>query len=241
MFFRYTRWTRQPQYPVGIDRSHPSVRALYSAVNMAGVPYESTQRGLPVPLTTVTKALNAGLHGSIGTFDVEPAANGQVYTSTGWRYETGSGDFSILIVSQLIGSSSATYYSAQSTFGNAILVGQSSYVPYIEIGGLNNLTFSGYSPTAGDVLACIFSYTYNSSTTLTGYNLTKNVAFTETKASAGVPYGGWGDATYNSITVGGGFKQTPSVPVFLDARWRRRVEGAEAREIIANPWQLFAP
>lgn len=96
---------------------------------------------------------------------------------------------------------------------------------------------SSFAIANGSVIAVLYSMVRGASVTFTVCDLQTGVVRQETVATGSSPSGGGtSDALIGCRSNDFGW----NAPIFAEARWRKAVSAPLAREIVSNPWKLFA-
>lgn len=243
-------WTRQPQYPVGIDKHNPLTQALCFLWS-PGLGRNGVVLGPPMSMTTVTAVTRPTEKGQAAYLN----ADNQSYESAAGSYAlttsdgAGTGTFTLLAFARPIASTSQRSLISQrapaSPFRQVHILANTGTNLGASSGSIAFITYdSTHGPqavSAGKVDGNWHVYVGVRPALTTVHDLYVDGAFVVT-ASDSVTDNVIGTNSANGVGSGPvGFFDTGTTDIVLTAMWNRELLASEVADVSNNPWQLFEP
>jgi hypothetical protein len=220
-----TRWTSQPQVPVGIDWGNPITNGLERALNFTRRVSRELAKGVSVTYGSNIVPLNQG-YGIFGVGLKDIAGGNSAISVASWANTTSE---ATVVLLQERGSTSNNEWLELGTTGNV------DHFPY---GGLvysdafwNSRWISGASIPAGK------SFTKPHIIALSVKNGSQRAYWDGALWVSASNTGGFTLPSTLSINTGTGFIGTFYAAFFFS----RALSPAEVKSLSDNPWQIFAP
>lgn len=221
-------WTRQPQIPVGIDWGNPLTRGLKALLvpNITGSRLYNVVPGGVQPTTTGTISRSVGPSGVGQKYGDASGTALQTYTFPSGYVQTAG---SVFWKGQRHASGPAIFRDNQLNTSATMVWDNGSSAWSARVNG-TTLSGVGSFPVDTDTDFLLTGDTGGSVFYVKGASL----------GSVGAAWN-WNGSTSFGLHVNIGYAQGVSATDYIIALYDRQLSAVEAKNLSANPWQLFAP